>query len=292
MEATYRKHHGEDVYWEVCDDPDEIITEPQGINFLSLPLPDRKWTNAFDERYQLYGNYKYIPATHMQVADGCWHGKCSFCVENKKKYLIRPVDSVMAEIEDCIDLGFKEIFDDSGTFPDDQWLFKFCYRKIVKGYDIPMGCNMRIDGKCDFSLMKQAGFRMVLFGVESANQKTLDRINKNVNVGSIIPTIEKASKVGLQPHIAVMFGYPWENEADENNTLNLVHYLLKKGYAKTAQASLYSVPNEEAIDRGNVKRIYDVAKYPEFWFNKIISLKNIYDLRYLIKSIKKGIVRD
>ena len=73
---------------------------------------------------------------------------------------------------------------------------------------------------------------MVLFGVESSNQETLDKINKGVKVEDIIPTLKKASEAGLEPHICVIFGHPNETDKDALNTVALTHYLLRKGYAK------------------------------------------------------------
>ena len=314
MEATYHHQQGDEVEWKICDglldtaskewasrvdlkvrlgkEYDKVFIEPEGIPFDLLPAPDRIHTDAFDKKYQSYGNYKYTPATHMQVADGCWWGKCSFCVENGRPYVIRTVDDVIEEIMLCDRQGFKEIFDDSGTFPDGEWLDKFCKTKIQFAPRMVMGCNMRIGADVNFNMMKQAGFRMVLFGIESANQTTLNRINKGVNANDIIPTIKRAAIAGLEPHIAIMFGYPWENEAQEHKTIELVHYLLRKGYAKTAQASVYKTSFEKGIDRGTTRKIYDVAKYPDFWINKMKDIKNLEDFIYLLKSIKKGILRD
>jgi len=295
MQAEWYRKNGHTVYWgesPEAHDHDCIIIGPENIDFLELPMPDRIFTDAFNPKYQKYGNYKYHPATHIQVADGCWHGKCVFCVEQGKPFLVRPIDSIMAEIEECERLGFKELFDDSGTFPDGEWCENFCVEQIKRHTRTVFGCNMRINGQVDFRLMKAAGFRMVLFGVESANQETLNKINKGVDANDIISTIRRASESGLEPHIAVMFGYPWETESDECKTLSLVHYLLRKGFAKTAQASLYDVEGVSATDRGMCKRIYSAAKYPDFWANKIKDLTDWADVKYLLKSIRKGIIRD
>lgn len=296
MQATHLRLQGYIVGW---NDPnrrnyDRIVTEPENIDFLSLPYPDRVWTRAFDKRYQIYGNYKYHPATHMQVADGCWHGRCTFCVESRRKYKVREIDHCLAEIDDCRRLGFKEIFDDSGTMPDGQWLTDFCWKITQMRPGITLGCNMRIGADVDFDLMKLAGFRMLLYGIESANQETLSRIRKGVRASEIIPTLKSAKKAGLEPHIAVMFGYPWETDKDSRNTLQLVHYLLRKGYASTAQASFYTPRGGEQNPEGRkyVDKIYDVAYYPDFWIRKISDLRNLSDLVYLLKGIRKGIVRD
>lgn len=303
MEATYYLNRGEEVFWGTKDDPnimklieerhfDKIILEPEDLPFCDLPMPDRIHTGAFDKKYQQNGNYKYRPGTHMMAARDCWYAKCSFC-QWAKRYPhceTRSIESVLKELITCQSLGFREVFDDSGTFPVGLWLKNFCVQRIKLGLNkIPFSCNMRIGSGCEYSLMKRAGFRMLLYGIESANQYTLNRLKKGIKNEEIIPEIKEAAKQGLEPHIAVMFGYPWENEKEEYKTLKLVHYLLRKGYAKTAQASLYNVPGNKANDRGYVKKIYDVARSPEFWFHKILSLRSKDDFVYLLRSIKKGL---
>jgi anaerobic magnesium-protoporphyrin IX monomethyl ester cyclase len=301
MEAEWYREQGEHY---VDFDPDErfsypngffdkIITEPEGLDFLSLPKPDRVFTRAMDKKYQSNGNFKYTPGTYIQSASGCWWGKCSFCVEKDKPYIVRSVNDVLQEINECQALGFREVFDDSATFPTGKWLEEFCQWR--KGIIFPkISCNMRLVD-VDYKMMKDAGFRMLLFGVESANQETLDRINKGVKVEDI-KYIKKASEAGLEPHIAVMFGYPWESDEDALKTLRLVHWLLRNGYAKTAQASFYR-PNKTGDRQGDsklshrhfTKRIYNVAYSPQFWFNKIKDVHNIDDLKYLWRMIKEGL---
>jgi radical SAM superfamily enzyme YgiQ (UPF0313 family) len=305
MEATKDLQEGHEVHWNDGGNLevyyDEVVTKPGRYDFLSLPIPDRKFTGAFDRRYQLYGNYKFHPATHMMVAGGCWHGKCTFCVESRNRYQVRPIDAVLGEIAQCDAMGFKEIFDDSATFPqgpgkDGCWLEIFCHEKKKQFPEIVMGCNLRVNmypgTTSDFYNLKKANFRMVLIGVESANQSTLDRIKKGIKADDIIPFFKRAADAGLEAHAACMFGYPWESAAEELKTLDLVHTLLKKGWAKTAQASLYDVKGETAIDRGTVSKIYNVAFSPEFWINKLRDIRRLEDFIYLIKGIRKGLVHD
>lgn len=312
MEAEWYRKQGHEVYWDVqnkfSDIPnikiawnfyDKVIEKPEGLPFLSLPHPDRKLTKWWE--YQDNGNFKYKPATYIQSANGCWWGKCSFCVENGKVYEMRPVDDVIDEIIECYSLGFREVFDDSGTFPIDDWLDKFCHKlhnaqlfftdtEGRKHFNFKISCNMRMVD-IDYFLLRQVGFRMLLFGLESANQETLDKINKGMKTDKNIIYLIKASRAGLEPHIAVMFGYPWETDKDAINTLKLVWWLLKKGYAKTAQASFYDPPDKliNLCHRKYVSKIYDIWKSPQFWFNQIRDIHNKDDLKYLWKKIKVGL---
>jgi len=293
MQAGWYRKQGHEVYWDMIPNVkvDKVVQEPEDIAFLDLPHPDRIFTRWWE--YQNNGNFKYYPATYILSATGCWHGKCTFCVENGKPYIKRPVDDVISELAEIHKLRFKEVFDDSATFPDGDWLKEFCIKKIEnkETKDLIIGCNMRIGADTNFIFMKKAGFRMLLFGIESANQHTLDKIQKGISVYDIIPTLQQAKKAGLDPHIAVMFGYRWEENQDSERTLELVHHLLKKGYAKTAQASFLCSPCEESAEEGRkfIRKIYDVASSPQFWATKGKELKSLRDILYLFKQIKTGI---
>jgi anaerobic magnesium-protoporphyrin IX monomethyl ester cyclase len=90
----------------------------------------------------------------------------------------------------------------------------------------------------DYQLMGRAGFRFVLYGLESANQKTLDRLNKNLQVNQITPVARMAKKAGLWPHATAMVGYPWETKKEALKTLNLARELFRKGWIDTLQATV------------------------------------------------------
>jgi len=137
----------------------------------------------------------------------------------------------------------REIMDDSGTFPAGKWLREFCQGMIKRGYNkkIKIDCNMRFNtglSQRDYNLMAKAGFRFLLYGLESANQKTLDRINKNLKAKQISKVAYMAKKAGLWPHATVMVGYPWETKENALKSLNLARDLFKKGWIDTLQATI------------------------------------------------------
>ena len=159
----------------------------------------------------------------------------------------------MEEIDDLIKQGYKEVFDDSGTFPLGKWLDEFCLKMCVnrRRKNITIGCNMRVQD-APWKQMRDAGFRFILVGVESANQITLDKIKKSAKADETIKILKEASDAGLEPHGTFMTGYPWETEEDEKRTIELCHFLLRKGYLKTAQASVYSLPRQIPVHTSNI----------------------------------------
>jgi radical SAM superfamily enzyme YgiQ (UPF0313 family) len=90
----------------------------------------------------------------------------------------------------------------------------------------------------DYALMRKAGFRFVLFGLESANQPTLDRLDKALTLADIRDGARLAAKAGLDVHVTVMLGYPWEGEAEIANTVCFARRLLRKSHAYTLQVTM------------------------------------------------------
>jgi radical SAM superfamily enzyme YgiQ (UPF0313 family) len=299
MYATYLRDKGNDVVWgwNMDSDGDRLVKNELDIDvpFEDLPAPDRVLTDAKNKRWQEYGNYKFHPATHMMSSNLCYYGKCEFCFDHKKIVSgqargVRTVPNVISEIKGLIRDGYKEVFDDSGTLPTGRWRSDFIKRLSKFNRRIRFGCNLRLEDS-DFVGMRNAGFRMVLIGIESGNQETLDKINKGTKADQIIPVLRNMSKAGLEPHTAWMTGYPWETEEDEQRTIDLCHYLLKKGYSKTAQVSVYSKPRTKPDPKspGNnyLPRFYEVYKNPEYLINKVKDIRCWEDVAYLIRGAMK-----
>ncbi len=299
--ATYLRDKGHEVIWGNVPYDEyghyEIIENDEKIKvpFEKLPFPDRTFTDAKNKRWQSYGNYRWHPATHMMSGNLCWWGRCTFCVDTKKLQEgehrgLRTVEHCMEEIDDSIKNGYKEVFDDNGTFPIGEWNEKFCRAMISSGRNkkIKIGCNMKPILNVDYKLMAKAGFRFILVGVESANQVTLDKIKKGQKAENAVEAIKKMNDAGLYVHLTSMFGYEWETEEDAQITLDLIHYLLRKGYVKTAQASVYSPPRTKPDPNSHghkfIPRVYDVYKHPEFIFRKIMDIKEWSDFTYLIRG--------
>ncbi len=210
----------------------------------ALPRIDRDLT-----QWQLYaqknGNFRNTPGTYIMSGRDCWHGKCTFCSWTTlyPTYRARTPKDVVDEIGELIEkYGVREIMDDTGTLPTGAWLKTFCQEMIARGYHkkVRIDCNMRF-GCLDFEhykLMRKAGFRLVLFGLESANQSTLDRLVKGLTVKEIEEGARLAARAGLDVHVTVMFGYPWEGQTEIANTIKLAQRLLRKGYAYTLQVTM------------------------------------------------------
>ena len=212
-------------------------------------LRDAPWIDRDLVHWELYakknGNFRRTPGTYIMSGRDCWHGKCTFCSWTTlyPKYRTRDPIDVVDEIEMLVEkYGIREVMDDSGSFPVGEWLTTFCNEMIRRGLPkkVRIDCNMRFGrlGLDDYRLMRKAGFQFVLFGVESANQTTLDRFCKALKVEDVVQGCEWAHRAGLDVHVTFMFGHAWEGPKEVANTVALARRLLAKGWASTLQCTL------------------------------------------------------
>ena len=207
------------------------------------------WIDRELVHWKLYaeknGNFRRTPGTYIMSGRDCWHAKCTFCSWTTlyPTYRTRDPIDVVNEIEHLVKTyGIRELMDDSGSLPVGAWLTTFCNELIRRGLPkkLRIDCNMRFGRLAadDYRLMRKAGFRLVLFGVESANQTTLDRFCKALKVEDVEQGAKWASEAGLDVHLTFMFGHAWEGPAEIANTVRLARRLLANGHASTLQCTL------------------------------------------------------
>jgi len=185
-----------------------------------------------------------------------------------------------------------------------------------------MGCNMRVGEltQAQWNLLKKANFRFILIGLESMSQDTLNRLKKGIKVSQIEETVRMAKKAGLEPHITTMVGYPWETREDARRTVDFAKSLFSRGLLNTLQATIV-VPYpgtplfEEAKANGWLTtenwddydmrdsvwkspisssdvlqfkdELYKAALTPAFIVRKILSIRDLDDIKFLARAASK-----
>lgn len=241
-----------------------------GWDLAAVPPIDRTLTRWTDYAYR-NGNFASTPGAYVMAGRDCWHARCTFCswAALYPRYRVRPPEALLDEIGGLIDLGAREIMDDTGSFPTGPWLRAFCQGMIARGYHrkVRLGCNQRFGALVpdDLRLMRRAGFRFILFGAESANPATLDRLRKAITPEQIRTGARDASRAGLDVHITLMFGYPWEDLPAARRTADLGRELLRRGWAATLQATWLvpypGTPLFKELDRAGLLLTRDWTRY-------------------------------
>ena len=292
-----------------------------------LPLIDRDLT-----KWKLYatknGNFKYLPGTYTMAGRDCWWGHCTFCswtvMFPGRKFRTRTPESLLEEIDVLVHkYGVREVFDDTGTLPVGAWLHEFAEGLIRRGLNkkVRFGHNMRFNylSKEDYQLMGRAGFRFILYGLESANQSTLKRLAKNMVTDTIEQELRWAKGAGLAPHLTTMIGYPWESREEARKTIEFTKKMFRTGCVDTLQATVImpyaGTPLYKEAERNGWLLTTDWDEYdmrkpvlkspltpedtlaltqdlyrafisPQFIFNKLINIRSWEDVQFIGRGVK------
>ncbi len=194
-------------------------------------------------------DYEIFDFQRMIDAKGGWVGllssrgcpfRCTYCLNHRiiklykdsghlpKDYIRRhTVDQVIGEIQSLLSryhgIGMFIFDDDLFTF-DKDWLREFSekYRSVTR---IGFVCNahVRMFDEEAASYLKEAGCRIVKFGVESGSERMRRSVlSRYMTNGDIEAAFRAAHKFGLHTSAFVMIGLPGEKKEDVQDTLRLL----------------------------------------------------------------------
>jgi anaerobic magnesium-protoporphyrin IX monomethyl ester cyclase len=165
---------------------------------------------------------------NMVTTRGCpYH--CNWCAKPiwGQRYNARSPENVVAELD-----WLKATYHPNHIwFADDilglkpGWLSRFADLVEAQDARVPFKCLSRADlllRAGEIGALKRAGCQSVWIGAESGSQKILDAMEKGTRVEQIYAATDRLHAAGLQVGFFLQFGYPSENQADIQKTLQMV----------------------------------------------------------------------
>jgi radical SAM superfamily enzyme YgiQ (UPF0313 family) len=170
---------------------------------------------------------------------GCPMG-CTFCdyhyntfgtrdTEHHLKFRMRSPDNCISDLTHLISK-----YNIRGFFICDNLingnvthLEHICQHIIDEGLDITWVALARIfpltdQSKTLYELMGKAGCRLLIYGIESACQSTLDRMNKKIKKSWIKQNLIWAQKAGINVNSQWIIGFPKETYEDLRETIDFI----------------------------------------------------------------------
>ncbi|MFW9888227.1 MAG: B12-binding domain-containing radical SAM protein [Candidatus Thorarchaeota archaeon] len=167
----------------------------------------------------------------LEAGRGCPFG-CIFCSTStffKRKYRVKSVDRIRAEIEEIrTKLGERNIIfnHDLLTF-DRQWMEDLC--SCLEDYSprVRWGCSARSDTLDREILyrMRKAGCERIFLGVETATEKMQGMIRKNLDLEGLLTVAKDLVELDYKATLSFIVGFPEQDNSDIQAMWNLIFQL-------------------------------------------------------------------
>ncbi len=169
------------------------------------------------------------PYILLQTAWGCPYN-CSFCDEViKNGWRHRSIEDIIAELKYLDNsLPFiKEIYWDDPTFVvNEDFTQQLCNAIIENKIKVKWSCVTRANISLEtLKIMKKANARTMHIGLESANQESLNLVNKGMMFEDEVEYLKNCEKVGILNHGCFIFGLPGDTHKTIRRTIEIIKTL-------------------------------------------------------------------
>ena len=153
----------------------------------------------------------------LQVTSGCSHNECRFCTFYKEApFSVSPESEIMEDLQEIRDSGWKpERIFLQGADP-----FLLTYDKLehimglirsVLPWEVSVGGYARVDSLKNKSVeqlksLKEMGYDMIVFGIESGDDVVLDKMNKGYHAKDIVEQLSKMDAAGMRYSVIFLYG--------------------------------------------------------------------------------------
>lgn len=288
----------------------------------SLPFPARELLGDSNKYIPPPATYRRKPVAVLMTSRGC-NRRCIYCFQidkdRKSGIRYRGVDNVLAEIEHCIQQGYREIkFIDDTLAADYDRAMRLAEGIKTRGLDFTWfasACVNQVD-KALLQAFKDAGCWAILFGAESGVQKNLNAIRKGTTPDQIRKAVKAAQEVGLRVNTPFLFGIPGETFEEGLQTIDFAIDLnpdMANFHAITPFPGTYLYDNLEkygtmsddlsdftyqgaafipySMTREEILRLRQIAfkrfySRPSFILKKLLELRTLHDFSTALKSLR------
>jgi radical SAM superfamily enzyme YgiQ (UPF0313 family) len=226
-----------------------------------LPAPDRSVIRHLKYR-SIVGASNHLATIISSRGCPC---QCTYCDVPFKLYRQRSIPSVADEIKECLETGYTEVhfYDDLFNITPER-VIAFCDEIIRRGYCFQWDFRGRVNTVTRESLVraKQAGCRMISFGVETGSDEGLCLLRKNTTTEQIRNVFRWCREIGILTIADFMIGLPFERSEDD--VRRNVDFLLSidPDYAQFSILSLF--PNTELFADASRRGLIDPARWSGF----------------------------
>lgn len=228
-------------------DGSEIIRNPDAPLIEDLDtLPEPAW--------HLYPFEKVVPIP-IDIGRGCPF-ECTFCTTNlffRRKYRMKTPGRLLSECRKLMELtGQRRFFFVHDLFTvNRRMVVNVCEALIESGLDIEWRSSARVDLVDEelLSLLARSGCKNLFFGIETGSEERQRAIKKRIKVKDVVPKLEAAMRLGIEPTASFIIGFPDETLGDLRATAEMAWALTRAGVGDLYIHNLLPLPGAAVTDR-------------------------------------------
>jgi radical SAM superfamily enzyme YgiQ (UPF0313 family) len=293
IERILRNEDWSDLEGVVYLQGQKLIIKPKILlkEMDQLKMPDYNSLKLNKYNYPLLGSGKF---TLMEFSRGCPYS-CFYCMKKmyRKGYKTKSVEKFIEELKLAKRQGIKNIYIIDLEFTlNPNLIERLCERIKEEKMNMRWCCQTRADTLTDSLLkkMREAGCRLIHFGVETGSERIMKIIKKQITLEQIRRGIKLIKKNRIQTACFFMLGFPQEKKEDIQKTIKFAkeinpdyvsfniatpypttdfydHIQYEKGYIPRAYT--------EEIDYDDLRRIVSKA-YKEFYLRPRIIIRELF----------------
>lgn len=224
-------------------------------------------------RYKGFELDKYLHKIIGIVSSRGCPFECIYCPVHSaigRKFRMRSAKNIMQEITYWYDKGYRmfDFVDDNFTL-DKGRVLEICeliQKSDFKGIQFRCPNGIRADKTDPLMLqrMRESGFTMIAFGIESGSDKILKIMKKNEDAAKMDKAVASALEAGFEVVLYFIIGLPGETREDIEKSVN---FALKYPVSDARFYNVIPFPKTELYEW--VKKNNRFLKTPEYYLNHI-----------------------
>ncbi len=200
-----------------------LKNELELLEYIKKKKIDHNKLNPGIPDFSIYNLNEYFtpkPVIPIKTSTTCYYRKCAFCSHySNTKYYEYDLDLIKKTI---INSKQKYFFLIDDMIPAKR-LLKLA--EVFKPLNIKWACQLRPTKELDYKTLKtlrESGLTMLMWGVESGNNRILKLINKGTNTKDIEKVLEDSHNAGIKNTTYMLFGFPTETKEEFLDTINFL----------------------------------------------------------------------
>ena len=276
-----------DLYFRTSGDNDDesvIFTGERelicDLSDLPFPYPELQEHPADSGSSSINKNKIY----YYESSRGCPYS-CAYCMSSlDKRVRFKPLEQVFAELQIFLDrdIPLVKFVDRTYNLQPERYIAIWCYilqhHNKLTMFHFEIEAEFLTDEALDFLQSVPAGVMQFEIGVQSANKKSLDAVNRSTNIEKLAANVRRIPRT-IHQHLDLIAGLPYENLESFGKSFDFVMSLtpdaIQLGFLKVLHGTQMERYAQENGWQWMENPVYETFSTPYLPYKDVLFLKDL-----------------